>query len=360
MSGSARHPAPPTERQTTRRRAAAFALLAGALAVAAVAALALGSVRLSPGDVVGALVAPDRTDRRAVTVVRTVRLPRTGAASLVGAALAVSGAQMQTVFRNPLADPFVLGVSGGASFGVAVVVLAAGTGASAWIGGLAGLGNLSVAGAAFAGALATTLVSLAAARRVRGTASVLVVGLMVGYVLSALVSVLVAAADPARLQQYVAWGLGSFRGVTAGELRVLAPAVGAGLAAALALAKPLNALLLGERYAESMGVPVRRARLAVLASASLLAGVATAFAGPIAFVGVAVPHLARPLVRTSDHRVLLPACVLLGATVALVAEVAAQLPGRAGVLPLNAVTALLGAPVVVGVLVRRSRAEVIT
>jgi iron complex transport system permease protein len=325
-----------------------------------VAALALGSVRLAPGDVLAALVGPGGADPRAVRVVRSVRLPRTGAAVLVGAALAVAGAQMQTVFRNPLADPYVLGVTGGASFGVAVVVLTASTGASAWVGGLTGLGHLGIAGAAFAGGLATTLVALAAARRVTGTASVLVVGLMIGYVLSALVSVLVAAADPQRLQQFVAWGLGSFRGVTTAELRVLAPAVGVGLAVALASTKALNALLLGERYAASMGVAVRRQRLVILGSASLLAGVATAFAGPIAFVGVAVPHLARPLLRSSDHRLLLPACVLLGATMALVAEVVAQLPGQAGVLPLNAVTAVLGAPVVVWVLVRRSRTEVVT
>jgi iron complex transport system permease protein len=334
--------------------------MAVALLAAAVAALALGSVRLPPGDVFAAVVAPDGADPRAVRVVRSVRLPRTGAAALVGAALAVAGAQMQTVFRNPLADPYVLGVTGGASFGVAVVVLTASTGASAWVGGLTGLGHLGIAGAAFAGGLATTVVALAAARRVRGTASVLVVGLMIGYVLSALVSVLVAAADPQRLAQFVAWGLGSFRGVTTDELRVLGPAVGVGLALALASTKALNALLLGERYAESMGVAVRRQRLVILGSASLLAGVATAFAGPIAFVGVAVPHLARPLLRSSDHRALLPACVLLGATMALVAEVVSQLPGQAGVLPLNAVTALLGAPVVVWVLVRRSRTEVVT
>jgi iron complex transport system permease protein len=341
-------------------RLTAFVLLAAGLVVAAVGALALGSVRLGPADVVAALLAPDGADRRAVAVVRTVRLPRTAAASLVGAALAVSGAQMQTVFRNPLADPFVLGVTGGASFGVAAVVLTATSGASAWIGGLAGLGTLSIAGAAFVGALATTLVALAASRRVQGTASVLIVGLMIGQVLTALVSVLVAAADPRRLQQYVAWGLGSFRGITTSELWVLAPALVVGLAVALASTKALNALLLGERYARSMGVPVRRARLTILASASLLAGVATAYAGPIAFIGVAVPHLARPLLRTSDHRLLLPACVLLGATMALVAEVTAQLPGQAGVLPLNAVTALLGAPVVVWVLLRRSRTEVVT
>lgn len=345
-----------------RRRqvtALAFVLLAVLLGTAIVASLALGSVRLSPGSVLEALFSPATADDRALRVVREVRLPRTAAAALAGAALAVSGAQMQTVFRNPLADPFVLGVTSGAAFGVAIVVLTVGTGATAWLGGLAVLGNLGIAGAAFVGSTAATFVALAVARRVQGTASVLIVGLMMGYLLSSLVSLLVAAADPIRLQQYVAWGFGSFRGVTQDELRIMGPTVLLGIAVALASSKALNALLLGERYAASMGLAVGRARLQILLSASLLAGVVTAFAGPIGFIGIAAPHVARPIIRRSDHRVLLPACAMIGATLTLVAEVVAQMPGQRGVLPLNAVTALIGAPVVVWVLVRRSRTEVI-
>jgi len=171
---------------------------------------------------------------------------------------------------------------------------------------------------------------------------------------------LVAQADPIRLKQYSTWGFGDFRAVTNDELRIMAPVVAAGLVMSLLASKSLNAFLLGERYAESMGVAVRRDRFLILLVASLLAGVVTAFAGPIGFIGIASPHLARPLVRTSDHRVLLPAAAMIGSIMALVSAVVAQSPGQEGVLPLNAVTALLGVPVVVWVLVRRSRTEVIT
>ncbi|MDF2732269.1 MAG: transport system permease protein [Desertimonas sp.] len=317
-------------------------------------------MRLSPAEVFDALLRPDQASDRALDVVRKVRLQRTVAAGLSGAALGLCGAQMQTIFRNPLADPFVLGITGGASFGVAVVVLTAGTGASHWIGGLDVAGKVGITLAAFVGAMAVTLVALAVAHRVRGTASILVVGLMIGYLLAALVSLLVAAAEPDRLRQFVTWGFGSFRGVTNAELKVMAPVLIVGIAVSLLSTKTLNALLLGERYAESMGVAVRRDRLLILLVTSMLAGVVTAFVGPIAFVGLAAPHLARPLVATSDHRILLPAAALIGAVMTLIAEVVAQLPGQRGVLPLNAVTALLGVPVVIWVLTRRSRSEVIT
>lgn len=343
-----------------RRRLLVLVALALVAAAAAVAALALGSVRLSPSQVVTALVDPAGADPVARRVVQTVRVPRTAAAALSGAALAIAGTQMQTVFRNPLADPFVLGVSEGASFGVAVVVVGVGAGSTSWLGGLEGLGHLGMVGAAVAGAAATATVALAVASRVRGTATVLLVGMMIGTALMALTSLIVAAADPQSLEQWFAWTRGSFRGVTSDELAVMAPLVAAGAAVGLASAKWLNALLLGERYAASMGVPVRLARTVLLLTASLLTGVVTGFVGPVAFIGMAAPHLARPAVGTSDHRVLLPAAALTGASLALVAEIVAQVPGDAGVLPLNAVTALVGAPIVVWVLVGRRRTGVVT
>ena len=338
----------------------AFGVLGTALILVLLASLAIGSEALSPTAVIDALFRPDESTEPALNIMRKVRLPRSAAAGLCGAALALCGAQMQTVFRNPLADPFVLGVTSGAAFGVAIVVLVAGTGSSLWIGGLDTVGKLGISGAAFVGALAVTFVALAVSRRVRGTASILIVGLMIGYLLAALVSLLVAQADPIRLKQYSTWGFGDFRAVTNDELRIMAPVVAAGLVMSLLASKSLNAFLLGERYAESMGVAVRRDRFLILLVASLLAGVVTAFAGPIGFIGIASPHLARPLVRTSDHRVLLPAAAMIGSIMALVSAVVAQSPGQEGVLPLNAVTALLGVPVVVWVLVRRSRTEVIT
>lgn len=347
---------------TTRRTRlwVAFGALAVALAGTLVASLWLGAESLSPGTVLDALFRPDEVSSGAYNVVRKVRLPRTAAAALSGAALAVCGAQMQTIFRNPLADPFVMGVTSGAAFGVAVVVLAAGTGASTWIGGLDTVGKLGISGAAFIGATSVTFTALAVSRRVRGTASILIVGLMIGYLLAALVSLLVAQAEPARLKQLSTWGFGSFGAVSNDELKVLAPVVLIGVVLALLSSKSLNALLLGERYAESMGVAVRRDRFFILLVASLLAGVVTAFAGPIGFVGIASPHLARPLVGTSDHRALLPASAAIGAITALLAQIASQTPGRGGVLPLNAVTAIIGVPVVVWVLTRRSRVEVVT
>lgn len=335
-------------------------VLTVALLITFIAALAVGSVSIAPGRVVNALIRPDHADQSALAVVRQVRIPRSVAAALTGAALAVAGTQMQTVFRNPLADPFVLGVTSGASLGVALVVLAAGTGSSAWLGGLSLAGHLSIASAAFLGATGATMIALAVARRVQGTAAVLIVGVMLSALISAVVSLIVAGASPVRLQQFVAWGFGSFRGVTMVELRVLVPVVLAGLLAAFAMAKPLNALLLGERYAASMGVNVRRTTTMAMIISSALAGTVTAFAGPIGFVGIAAPHLARPLIGTSDHRVLMPTAAAVGAIIALCAEMVAQLPGREGVLPLNAVTSLIGAPVVVWVLVRRGRTQVVT
>lgn len=351
--------APTPHHRRRHRIARTFGLLSVVLLLAVAAAIFLGTVRFTPREVVQAIVDPDAVSRGTRTVIRTVRLPRTAAALLAGSALAVAGTQMQTVFRNPLADPFVLGTTSGASFGVALVVLVAGSGSSRWLGGLGTAGRLGITGAAFVGSLAVTLVAVVISRRVRGTASILVIGLMIGYLLSAIVSIMVAGADPIRLQQFLAWGFGSFRGVTNDELAIMAPLVVAGLIASVASAKTLNALLLGERYAHSMGVNVKRDRTLLLLLTSLLAGVVTAFVGPIGFVGVAAPHLARPLLGTSDHRVLLPAAGMIGATIALVADVLTQLPGPGAVLPLNAVTSLIGVPVVIWVLVRRSPTEVV-
>jgi iron complex transport system permease protein len=258
---------------------------------------------------------------------------------------------MQTMFRNPLAGPFVLGINSGASLGVALVVLAVGTGSTL----LAGLGLLSDFGIVVAASLGAGLVLflvLAVARRVE-TMTLLILGLMFGYATSALVSVLLYFSIAERIQAYIAWTFGSFGGVTWRQMQVMAPAVLLGLAIAWLSAKPLNALLLGETYAQSLGLSVRRARIGVLVSASLMAGAITAFCGPIGFVGVAVPHLCRSLFGTSNHRLLIPASILLGGIVALVADLLAQLPGSQITLPLNAVTALIGAPVVTWVILRQ-------
>lgn len=333
-------------------------VLAALVLALAMATITLGSVRIPLSDVVGAIVGDPDTSGAFTSIVRTVRLPRAATALLAGAALGVAGLQMQTLFRNPLADPFILGISAGASVGVAVVVIGIGSFGTALVAGLGLGGNVTVAVAAAAGAAAVTVVVLLVSRRVTSPATVLIVGLMIGYAVSAVVSVLVHAGlgNLERVRAFIAWGFGSFAGTTWGELAVMAPFVVVGLVAAAATVKPLNALLLGDRYAASLGIHVPRARLATVLSASLLAGTVTAFCGPIAFIGVAVPHLARGVLGTSDHRLLVPGTVLLGAAVALVAGIAAQLPGHDATLPLNAVTALIGAPVVVLVLLRMRHA----
>ena len=286
-------------------------------------------------------------------IIHDIRLPRALTALLAGAALSTSGLQMQTLFRNPLADPFILGISAGASLGVALVVLGSGVTGAGLLAGLGLLGQIGVVGAAVAGAAAVLGLVLFVGRRVQNTMTLLILGLMFGYLTSALVSVLLYFSIPEQVQTYVLWTFGSFGAVSWGLLTYLAPVVVAGLGISVLMVKPLNALLLGETYARSMGLGARRARLWVIASAALLAGAVTAYCGPIGFLGVAVPHLCRALFNTSDHRVLLPACVLLGGMLALAADLVARLPGSEATLPLNAVTALIGAPVVTWIILRR-------
>jgi iron complex transport system permease protein len=289
----------------------------------------------------------------AAIVVEQVRLPRSITALLAGAGLGIAGLQMQTLFRNPLADPFALGISSGASLGVALVVLGAGLGPAAAFGATTGLrGDALITAAAIAGAAAVFALVLAVSARVTSPPTVLILGLMFGYAVAAVVTVLVGASQPERLQQWAQWSFGSFSSVTWRRLWLFGPLIGGGVLLAAAMTKPLNALLLGDDYARSMGVAVRRARVCTMLGASVLGAVVTAFCGPIAFLGIAVPHLCRGLLGTSDHRVLVPAVLLMGGSVALAAQIVSLLPGASGVLPLNAVTSLIGAPVVVTILLR--------
>ncbi|MGA1196912.1 MAG: iron chelate uptake ABC transporter family permease subunit [Candidatus Latescibacterota bacterium] len=315
--------------------------------------LSLGSVHIPVGDVVSVLLGGEGEKPAWAIIVHTIRLPKAITAMLAGAALSVSGLQMQTLFRNPLADPFVLGINSGASLGVAIVVLAVGSVGSALLAGLGVLGDLSLAFAASLGAAAVLGCVLLISRKVQSVMTLLILGLMFGYATSAFVSVLLYFSIPEQIQAFIIWTFGSFGGVTWRQMAVFAPAIGLGLLLAFLTVKPLNALLLGEKYAQSMGVPVKRVRIWTLAGASILAGVTTAFCGPIAFLGLAVPHLCRSLLNTSDHRLLMPAVTLLGATLALFADVIARMPGSQATLPLNAVTSLIGAPVVIWVILRR-------
>ncbi|NJO81327.1 MAG: iron ABC transporter permease [Blastochloris sp.] len=317
--------------------------------------LTAGSVRIPLDNIITILLGgqPDRATWSNIVI--NFRLPKALTAALAGAALGVSGLQMQTLFRNPLADPFVLGVSSGASLGVALVVLSVGASGTAALLAVSGLlSNVSLVVAACVGSSVVLAIVLLLARRVQSSITLLIIGLMIGYLTSAVVSLLIYFSVAERVTAYIAWTFGSFGGVTWSQMQVLAPTVLLGLVIAHVLVKPLNALLLGETYARSMGLPVQQVRFWILVSASVLAGAVTAFCGPIAFLGIAVPHFCRSLLATSDHRVLVPAVTLLGATCAIIADMIAQMPGSETVLPLNAVMSLIGAPVVVWVLLRRN------
>ncbi len=285
-------------------------------------------------------------------IIWDLRFPKIFTALLAGAALSVSGLQMQTLFRNALAGPFVLGINAGAGLGVALVVL--GTGAGITLMGNAGLiAQLSLFLASILGAASVLIVVLSLSQRVQNNVTLLIVGLIFGMMVNSLVSVLIYFSEPEEIQSYLIWTFGSFRGVTWDKLAVLAPAILSGLMIALTTVKPLNALLLGETYARSMGLSLKSARRLIIMSTAILAGSVTAFCGPIGFLGIAVPHLCRGLFRTSDHRVLFPAVLLIGAALALISEIAAQLPGTQQTLPLNAITALLGGPVILWVILKR-------
>jgi len=334
-------------------RRAALGLLLAALVGMFLLSLAVGSVRIPLADILTILVGGEPARATWTTIVFDFRLPKALTALLAGAALAVSGLQMQTLFRNPLADSYVLGVSSGASLGVALVVLSVGTTGSILMAGIGLLGDVGLAVAAFVGAALILLLVMLVAARVQSVMTLLILGLMFGYATGALVSLLLYFSITERIQAYVNWTFGSFGGVTWSQMAIFAPMILVGLGGVFFLGKPLNALLLGEAYAHSMGLNVRRARLWIILTTALLAGAVTAFCGPIAFLGIAVPHLCRGLFGTSDHRILIPGAVMLGGVVALLADLIAQVPGSQIILPLNAVTALIGAPVVIAIILRR-------
>jgi len=307
--------------------------------------LLIGSVKISLSDIYNVFTGR-ATDAVIYEILINYRLPKAITAVLAGSALAVAGLLLQTLFRNPLADPYILGVSSGASVGVATVVLAtAGMPLAALTGGW------TLVLAAVAGAAAVLAAVLAVSFRVREVVSLLVVGIMFGTIASAFVSLLQQLANPDTVKIFVSWTFGSLSAVSWEYMQALLPAVVLGIAAAFLLQKRLDGLLLGENYARTLGIPVTQTRLLLVAVTGLLAGAVTAFTGPIAFVGVAVPHLARGLFRSSLHRVLLPATAICGAVLLLLCDIVTQIPSFT--LPVNTVSSLFGAPVIIWLLLRR-------
>ena len=321
-----------------------FTLLAVAIVALFIIDLAIGSTDIPIGDVWASLTGGG-CDAATRDIVLKIRLIKAIMAVVAGAALAVSGLQMQTLFRNPLAGPYVLGVSSGASLGVAMFLLGApllGIAASP------SLQLLGTAGAAWLGSGLILMAIMALSRRIKDIMVILILGMMVGSAIGAVVEILQYLSNENALKSFVVWTMGSLGDITATQLQLVIPTVLVGLILAVALIKPLNLLLLGENYARTMGLNIVRSRRMIFASTILLAGSVTAFCGPIGFVGLAVPHLARMIFAAADHRILIPASMMTGAVVMLVCDIVS----KAMALPINTVTALMGIPIVIFVVVR--------
>jgi iron complex transport system permease protein len=311
----------------------------------------LGSVSLKPAEVIHAIFKGG--DHQLMTILTKFRIPKAITAAMVGMALSVSGLQMQTVFRNPMAGPFVLGISSGASLGVAFVIL--GFHGSVTAEGLRWFGNWTLAAASWLGAGAVMLLIMAISLKVRDIMTVLILGIMLSSGISAIVSIMQYFSNETMLKAYVIWTMGSLGNLTSGQVQVMAVSVAFGLLLSLGSVKMLNALLLGENYAKSIGLNITLARVIIFAGTSILAGSITAFCGPIGFIGIAVPHIARIIFRTSDHRLLLPSTILIGCLIMLASDIISQLPGSAKVLPVNSVTSLVGIPIVIWVILRNRK-----
>jgi iron complex transport system permease protein len=310
----------------------------------------MGAVRIPSGDVVSILMGHEAARPSWGYIVLKSRLPQAITAMLCGASLAVSGLMLQTAFRNPLAGPSIFGINSGASLGVALVMLLMGGSISA--GAFSLTGFVAVLVAAFVGAMLVMSIILLFSTVVRNPVMLLIIGIMIGYLANSAISLLNFFATEQGVQSYMIWGLGNFGGVTMEQMPAFAIISVVALCLSLLLIKPLNALLLGEQYAENLGINLQRVRNYLLFLTGLLTAITTAFCGPVAFIGLAVPHIARMLLTTDNHRVLMPATLLTGAVIALVCNIVCVLPGDAGVIPLNAVTPLIGAPVIIYVVAR--------
>jgi iron complex transport system permease protein len=310
-----------------------------------------GSVSIKPSEVINALFRHDGSAFE--TIIMKFRLPKAITAFTVGAALSLSGLQMQTVFRNPMAGPDVLGISSGASLGVAFVILGFSSGISP--DSLNGLGNWILVAASWAGAGAVMVLIMFLSSRIKDIMTILIIGIMLSSGISAIVTIMQYFSNETMLKAYVIWTMGSLGNLTSNQLNVLLISVSVGVILSMASIKLLNALLLGENYAASIGLNIRSARFLIFACTSILAGSVTAFCGPIAFIGLAVPHLTRMLFKTSDHRILIPGTLLSGGAVMLLSDIISQLPGSESVLPVNAITSLIGIPVVIWVILRNRK-----
>ena len=311
----------------------------------------LGSVSIRVSDIFNVLI--HNTGSPLKTIIFNFRIPKAVTALTVGIALSLSGLQMQTLFRNPMAGPDVLGISSGASLGVAFVIL----GFSGIISAdsLRGLGNWILIAASWIGAGTVMILIMSISSRVREIMTILIIGIMLSSGISAIVTIMQYFSAESMLKSYVVWTMGSLGNLTSDQLNVLMISVSGGILLSLASAKMLNAISLGETYAASIGLNVKLSRAVIFVSTSILAGSVTAFCGPIGFIGIAVPHISRILLRTSDHRILIPGTILTGGIIMLISDIISQLPGSERVLPVNSVTSLIGIPVVIWVIFRNRK-----
>ncbi len=320
--------------------------------------LLLGTVKIPVEDVIDILLGNDVDNRIWTNIVMKSRLPQSLTAAMAGAGLAVSGLLMQTVFRNPLAGPSVLGISSGASLGVACVVLLSGSIGGVALSKLGVIGEVTITLSAIIGSLLIMALIAFVAQKVKGNVTLLIMGVMIGYIANAIIGVLKFFSAEEDIRAYVIWGLGSFSRVSGGQTTVFIVLMLILLPTAFFLIKTLNLLLLGDSYARNLGLNIKRARLLVIGCSGVLVAVVTAYCGPIVFLGLAVPHICRGLFHTSNHATILPASLLGGGSLALLCNLIARLPGFEGALPVNSVTALVGAPVVMWVLFNKRKNEI--
>jgi len=323
------------------------------LVLAFVINISLGSVSIPFSDTLTTIFGDDTTNTSWQYIIWNYRIPKAFTAILVGSALALSGLLMQTLFRNPLAGPFVLGISSGASLGVALLIM----GSSLFSGFISYtmVNDISLAIAASIGSFLILFAVILMATRVKDTMALLIIGLMFGSVTTAIVSVLAFFTNAEKLQQYVYWSFGSVGNLSWSQLLLLTSIIVIGIIISILSIKALNAFLLGENYAQSLGIHLKKSKYLIIIATGLLAGSVTAFAGPIAFVGLAVPHLTRQIFNTTNHKTLIPAVLLYGGILMLLCDTIAQLPNSTQVLPINAITSILGAPVVIWLLIRKRK-----
>lgn len=331
----------------------AYYILAFSFVLLFLGNLVYGAVNIPLGEVLGILIGEESQKESWNMIVLNSRLPQCITALLAGAGLAISGLLLQTLFKNPLAGPSILGISDGANLGVAVVMLYTG----GLAGGIAGSAYFTMIAAALTGSLAVLALIIWFSRKVKSNVMLLIIGIMIGYLASSVISILNYHAAADKVHQFVMWGMGDFTGVSVEKLPYFACFTILGLVYSLLLIKPLNALLLGEMYAANLGIRIKSARISILLCTGILTAAITAFCGPVSFIGLAVPHVARMLLGTSNHRHLVPVTILSGSCIAMLCNMLTVIPGSNSLLPLNAVTPIIGAPIIIYVIINRKNLQ---